>query len=65
MIRGGYMPIGRGVIPHDLVHFATEAHFGIEDGFWGLLARGATFTRGTGGRRPDRVALWLPRIVQA
>ena len=51
MIRGGYMPIGHGVIPHDLVHFATEAHFGIEDGFWGLLARGATFKRGTGGRQ--------------
>ena len=50
MIRGGYMPVGRGVIPHDLVHFATEAHFGIEDGFWGLLARGATFKRGTGQR---------------
>ncbi|MGH9271156.1 MAG: hypothetical protein ACRDZ2_07770 [Ilumatobacteraceae bacterium] len=26
---------------------ATEAHFGIEDGFWGLLARGATFRHGT------------------
>jgi hypothetical protein len=51
MIRGGYMPIGRGVIPHDLVHFATEAHFSIDDGFWGLLARGATFKRGTGGRQ--------------
>ena len=47
------MPIGRGVIPHDLVHFAAEAHFGIEDGFWGLLARGATFKRGT-DRRPTR-----------
>jgi hypothetical protein len=45
------MPIGRGVIPHDLAHFATEAHFGLEHGFWGLLARGATFTRGTDRRR--------------
>ena len=56
VIRGGYMPIGRGVIPHDLVHFATEAHFGITDGFWGLLARGATFKRGTDRRetRPGR-----------
>jgi len=50
-IRGGYMPIGRGVIPHDLAHFATEAHLGLEDGFWGLLARGATFRRGTDRRR--------------
>ena len=40
------MPIGRGRIPHDLGHMATEAHFGITDGFWGLLARGATFDQG-------------------
>ena len=47
------MPIGRGVIPHDLKHLAAEAHFGIEDVFWGLLARGATFKRGT-AQRPTR-----------
>ena len=47
------MPIGRGVIPHDLAYLAAEAHFGIEDGFWGLLARGATFKRGT-AQRPTR-----------
>jgi hypothetical protein len=52
-IRGGYMPIGRGVIPHDLGHMATEGHLGISDGFWGLLARGATFRHGT-DRRPTR-----------
>ena len=58
-VRGGYMPIGRGVIPHDLVHFATEAHLGIEDGFWGMLARGATFKRGTDQRvtRPGRTLI--------
>ena len=50
-VRGGYMPIGRGRIPHDLGHMATEAHFGITDGFWGLLARGATFDQGTQQRR--------------
>ena len=49
-IRGGYMPIGRGIIPHDLGHMATEGHLGITDGFWGLLARGATFKRGTDRR---------------
>ena len=49
-IRGGYMPIGRGVIPHDMAHLATEAQLGIENGFWGLLARGATFKRGTDRR---------------
>jgi hypothetical protein len=52
-IVGGYMPIGRGVIPHDLAHLVTEAYFGIDDGFWGLLAQGATFRRGT-DRRPTR-----------
>ena len=53
------MPIGRGVIPHDMAHLATEAHLGIEDGFWGLLARGATFKRGTGQRmtRPGRALI--------
>lgn len=49
-IRGGFMPIGRGVIPHDLGHMATEGHLGIADGFWGLLAQGATFRRGTDRR---------------
>ncbi len=50
-VTGGYMPIGRGRIPHDLGHMATEAHLGITDGFWGLLARGATFDHGTRQRR--------------
>jgi len=53
VVRGGYTPIGHQRIPHDLGHLATEAHFGIDDGFWGLLARGATFRRGT-DRRPTR-----------
>ena len=50
-ITGGHMPIGRGVIPHDLGHMATEAVLGLDFGFWGLLARGATFRRGTDRRR--------------
>ena len=55
-VRGGHMPIGKGVIPHDLGHLATEGHLGIDDGFWGLLARGATFRRGTDARatKPGR-----------
>jgi hypothetical protein len=32
---------------------AAEAHFGITDGFWGLLGRGATFNHGT-QQRPTR-----------
>ncbi len=50
-VTGGYMPIGRGRIPHDLGHLVTESQLGITDGFWGLLARGATFDHGTQQRR--------------
>ena len=45
------MPIGRGRIPHDLGHMATESHLQIADGFWGLLAHGAAFDHGTRQRR--------------
>jgi hypothetical protein len=62
--RGGYMPIGRGRIPHDLGHMATEAHLGIRDGFWGLLARGATFDHGT-QQRPTRPGRQLIRDNRA
>jgi hypothetical protein len=47
------MPIGRGLIPHDLGHMVAESALAIDDGFWGLLARGATFRRGT-DRRPTK-----------
>ncbi|MFF8837548.1 hypothetical protein [Streptomyces sp. NPDC015130] len=30
-------------LPHDLVHAVVETALGIEDGFWGAMARGATF----------------------
>ncbi|MFB9555127.1 hypothetical protein [Streptomyces roseoviridis] len=30
-------------MPHDLVHAVVEHALGIEDGFWGAMARGATF----------------------
>lgn len=32
----------RTFLLHDLVHYAVEAEAGIDDGFWGLLERGAT-----------------------
>jgi hypothetical protein len=63
-IRGGHMPIGRGRIPHDLGHMATEAHLGITDGFWGLLARGATFEHGT-RQRPTRTGRQVIRDHRA
>ena len=46
-VTGGYMPTGRGRIPHDMAHMATEAELEIDHGFWGLLARGATYHHGT------------------
>jgi hypothetical protein len=61
---GGHMPIGRHVIPHDLGHLVAEAHLGIDDGMWGLLARGATFKRGT-GQRPTRTGRALVRDHRA
>ncbi|MGA5171001.1 MULTISPECIES: hypothetical protein [Streptomyces] len=30
-------------MPHDLVHAVVETALGIDDGFWGSMARGATF----------------------
>jgi len=37
-------------IPHDLGQFVVEAALGLEEGFWGLLANGATF-KSVPGRR--------------
>jgi len=54
VVRGGYMPIGCGVIPHDLAHMATESVLGLTDGCWGLLARGATYRHGTRQRATRR-----------
>lgn len=34
----------RSLLLHDLVHYAVEAEAGIEDGFWGLLARGVSMS---------------------
>ena len=42
-------PYGNGV-PHDLVQYVVEATTGYRDGFWGLVARGATF-KSTGRKR--------------
>lgn len=32
----------RSFLRHDLAHFAAESEFGVRDGFWGLVARGAS-----------------------
>jgi hypothetical protein len=44
------MALGRGDISHDLAQYIVEAATGYQDGFWGLLGRGATF-RSTGRKR--------------
>lgn len=49
-IPGTVMALGRGDISHDLAQYIVEAATGTEDGFWGLLAKGATF-RSIGRKR--------------
>jgi hypothetical protein len=57
-IPGSVMGLGRGVISHDLAQYVIEAATGYKDGFWGLLAQGATF-KSTGRRRtrPGRAVI--------
>lgn len=57
-IPGTVMALGRGTIPHDLAQYVIEAATGYENGFWGLLAKGATF-RSTGRKRtkPGRAVI--------
>jgi len=43
------MAAGRD-LPHDLAQFVVESALGLDHGFWGLLARGATF-KSVPGRR--------------
>jgi hypothetical protein len=39
-------------LPHDLAQFVVEAALGLEEGFWNLVANGATFR--SLGRRPTK-----------
>ena len=48
--QGTTMASGRDV-PHDLAQFVVEATLGFQEGFWGLLANGATFESVVGRRR--------------
>jgi hypothetical protein len=52
------MALGRGGLPHDLVQMIVEASVGIDRGFWGSVAAGATF-RSTGRKRtrPGRAVI--------
>jgi len=48
--EGTTMASGRD-LPHDLSQFVVEATLGLQHGFWGLLASGATFKSVPGRRR--------------
>jgi hypothetical protein len=49
-IPGTVMALGRGDISHDLAQYVVEAATKYDEGFWGLLSRGASF-RSTGRKR--------------
>lgn len=49
-VPGSHMALGRGGLPHDLSQLVVEACLGLDRGFWGSVAAGATF-RSTGRRR--------------
>ena len=48
--QGTTMASGRD-LPHDLAQFVVEVTLGLQHGFWGLLANGATFKSVPGRRR--------------
>ena len=49
-VPGSMMALGRGGMPHDLLQLIVEASLGLDRGFWGSVASGATF-RSTGRKR--------------
>ena len=57
--QGTTMAAGRD-LPHDLAQFTVERALDIRDGFWALLAHGASF-RSVPGRRPTRSGRALTR----
>jgi len=50
--QGTTMASGRD-LPHDLAQFVVEKALGLDFGFWGLLAKGATFKSVPGRRRTE------------
>jgi hypothetical protein len=48
--QGTTMAAGRD-LPHDLAQFVVESTLGLPHGFWGLVARGASFESMPGRRR--------------
>ncbi len=60
----------KGPFPHDAVHFAVERQLGMNDGFWGMVARGANpeaigeLAKGAGHASAKRAAPPDPAIVE-
>jgi hypothetical protein len=61
--QGSTMAAGRDV-PHDLTQFVIERALDVRDGFWALLAHGASFAS-VPGRRPTRPGRALARAHHA
>lgn len=61
-VPGTTMALGRGGLPHDLVQLLVEGTLGLDRGFWGSVASGATF-RSTGRKRtrPGRAVIMQNR----
>lgn len=57
--QGTTMAAGRG-LPHDLMQLVIERALDLREGFWGLLASGASFAS-VPGRRPTRPGRALVR----
>jgi len=65
-VPGTTMALGRGRLPHDLIQMIVEGAVGIERGFWGSVAAGATF-KSTGRKRtkPGRAVIVRNRAAIA
>ncbi|HKH94201.1 MAG TPA: hypothetical protein VKA54_20520 [Gemmatimonadaceae bacterium] len=61
--QGSTMAAGRD-LPHDLTQFTIERALDIRDGFWGLLAHGASFSS-VRGRKPTQSGRALVRAHSA
>ena len=57
-VPGAAMALGRSDLPHDLIQLVVESALGIEHGFWGCVADGATFkSLGRKRTRPGRAVI--------
>lgn len=58
LVPGTHMALGRGELPHDLEQMIVEGAAGVEFGFWGCIAKGATFnSTGRKRTRPGRAVI--------